>query len=987
MKKSIYLLVAMLLISVGAIAVPAYPYPIQVTQPDGTVITIQKHGDEWFNYTTTADNYLIEQDKDGWFFYAEYDGEQIKRTSVKVSPVDKRTAEEKELLVRIGRNPITSEVALKLIGKNKKARMAQLPVNRRNLRPNPIFGEKKGLVILVNFKDKSFRSQTANQDFTNLLNEIGYNKNGGTGSARDFFIASTDSQYTPHFDVKGPYTLPQNLAYYGENTGTGNNRGSDKNANKMVEEACSLAFADGVDFSQYDTDNDNEVDMVFIYYAGVNEAEGGPANTIWPHKHELFGNLPTYNGKKIRVYACTSELKGGGSVMCGVGTFCHEYGHVLGLPDYYDTQVSGNFTIGDWDIMCSGNYNNEGRTPPTWASYSRFFLGYLKPELLNTPGEKLLEPIQTSNKAYLLSPSNDTHNLDGDNPNPNWYYMIENRQPLGWDIPSTQSNYSNGGALGKGLLITRINYNATAWSNNTPNNDQNNLRVDIIEADGTRYSYTGDTYPGATNKNVFSPSQSDGSPYDGNLENITQNPDGSVTFCFRDCIESTSLAINPTKTQFFTEVGGTPDRTTFTIIGRLLAGKDTKLSFSTGDANYFKMRKPGQQNWVSTLTLSPNMTSAAGVPNDSLYQVIEVAYDPSIPSYQETHQTVFIAQYATGTPKKSVQLIGSSTPKVTIVPPVMLPFTDTTSNSAIAHWNEVEDATGYYLSVYQKSGSTTEKQSFDSFDTQIDGCWKQNFYTTTNSAIPSMPLAALFTTTRDTLWSAYYPAPVTQLNFWVRNDNPTQNAKFLVDGQTADGKWENIVTLTVDITLDKKNVKQTVDASKDYRWLRFYTQDLEGQVSIDDIEVSFAASMAVDRKFVSGKSTTSTEVNGLSSGTLFYGAVQATDKEEQRNNITNFSNEVELKTLGSSSDDPRALSVSVNADGDIVVSLTKDDMDKDIYVYALDGRLVQSYSKDTYQGSSSIVLKGLPKSTSYIVSVGAERKGKFAKVYASGNKK
>jgi M6 family metalloprotease-like protein len=303
----------------------------------------------------------------------------------------------------------------------------------------------------------------------------------------------------------------------------------------MVADACRMAYeADGVDFSEYDTDNDGRVDNVFIYYAGHNEAEGGSKNTIWPHRWVIYpgGNYNgtpasiTFNGKRIYDYACTSELRGStGKNMCGIGTFVHEFGHVLGLPDFYITDYSSNHkTLAHWDVMDYGPYLNVGRTPPGYSSYERFFLDWLKPEFLNTPLDVKLEALNTSNTAYLIA-EGDTHNLNGANPKPTEFFMLENRQKTGWDayLP------------GSGLLITRVNYSASSWTQNTVNNDKNKQGVELISANGKRtgaMKEEGVTFPGASAVTSYIPKLRSGKEVDKPLTQITLLPDKAIFFKF-----------------------------------------------------------------------------------------------------------------------------------------------------------------------------------------------------------------------------------------------------------------------------------------------------------------------------------------------------------------------------------------------------------------------------------------------------------------------
>jgi len=455
---------------VSSYAVKAYPHPIFVTQPDGSTLTIQLHGDEFYNYRTTTDGYLLKQNSKEFYTYATIDSlGELAESQIVANEIAKRSANEIQFVKSLNKSEQITAV------KSNFSRAKK--ISSREVRQNefPKIGSPKSLVLLVNFTDKSFVTVNSQIAFTNLLNQDGYSANGGTGSARDYFMSASYGKFSPQFNIVGPYTLPHNMAYYGASSS--NDR--DQNPQQMVVDACNLAFSGGLDFSQYDTDNDGVIDNVFVVFAGYNEAEGASTNTIWPHRWSVVagsnysGNTEsiTYNGKLLRDYACTSELRGNsGSNMCGIGTFCHEFSHVLGLADYYHTTESKN-TLGNWSLMDVGNDLNLGRTPPTYSVFDRKLMGWFVPEEVNTPSDLTLLPIyqgkttplNTNNQAFLLSGSN------------NEYFLLEYRKRTGWDefLP------------GEGLLIWHIDYDATAWAYNTVNN------------------YTGTTQTEASHMRVF----------------------------------------------------------------------------------------------------------------------------------------------------------------------------------------------------------------------------------------------------------------------------------------------------------------------------------------------------------------------------------------------------------------------------------------------------------------------------------------------------
>ena len=482
MRKTLSGLLLLTLTIWNVAATPAKKGINSIKQCDGTEINIQLIGDEFTHYWATEDGIPVMRNQDGIYEYAILN-EQNDRvmSNIKAKNSELRTQEDNEWI----RKQFTQQITT--CNSPKRAAIQQ----KRLTRPTQA---TKNLVILMNFKDKSFMGTDPQKAFSNLLNQKNYADNGGTGSVKDYFEVASNGKYIPQFDVYGPYTASQNLKYYGQN----DSEGFDLHADLLIVEACRLADAAGVDFSLYDADKDGYVDNVSVFYAGYSEAEWAPEYTIWPHQYYLSATYQsiTVDGKVIDSYVCMNELTGDtGSNMCGIGTFTHEFSHALGLPDLYSTNGTSHNTLGNWDVMDMGPYNNDGRTPPTYSAYERLFMGWITPEVLNKKTSVQLEALHTSNKAYIIT-STGAHNLQGLNPSPALFYMLENRQKTGWDayLP------------GHGLLITKINFSESSWNNNTVNNSSRGMGVDIVEADGasSEYGDSGDAFPrGANHISLF----------------------------------------------------------------------------------------------------------------------------------------------------------------------------------------------------------------------------------------------------------------------------------------------------------------------------------------------------------------------------------------------------------------------------------------------------------------------------------------------------
>lgn len=487
----------------AAMAKPAYRGPITRATADGKQKTVYMHGDEVSHFLTDEAGQWLDE-----------------RTLL---PLSEQAKAER----------------LKVHATNKVRRVQQQTAQTAaapNIAP-------RGLVILVNFQDVQFT--TPRDTIDSLLNAVHYsrkykyrakNPNTGrmmtynvsaSGSARRYFQDQSYGQYNPIFDVVGPVTVSHDMSYYGENDANGN----DKRPGLMVKEACQKADALGVNFALYANIKSTEVDFVYVIYAGYGEADGGGDSTIWPHKYYLTytGNSVTLDGKKLNTYACGSEMNTISNVYDGIGTFCHEFSHVLGLPDFYETNnpSQGIHTLGSWDIMDYGPYNNDGNTPPAYSAYERFYMGWLTPRILKEPEYVTLPSINEGNGEALLLASGDTHNLVGYNPSPRTFYLLETRTQTDWDkkIP------------GPGMLITKIQYSSTTWAYNQVNNNADNMGVDILEAkanSGAKALAT-DAYPaGAAEWTDFSGHE---------VTQIVKNSNGSVSFSYRGAEKPSPEAI------------------------------------------------------------------------------------------------------------------------------------------------------------------------------------------------------------------------------------------------------------------------------------------------------------------------------------------------------------------------------------------------------------------------------------------------------------
>ena len=509
--KKLLLSLSLLLMATVVAAKPAKPGLWQTLRlTDGTEVRACLVGDEHGHYWRAAD---------GTAYRVAANGETY-------VPVDAKAVAEHAKQRRQHSNA------------RRTMRMAQ----RRLGGQSAYLGKKRGIIILVNFKDKSFKTTNNKALYERITNEKGFSQGSFKGSMADYFLAQSRGLFELDFDLVGPVKVSQNYSYYGRNDADGN----DQHPEEMVAEAVALAKGQVDDWSVYDWDGDGEIDQVYFIYAGYGEADTyNKENTIWPHAATLAeyaeygygdGPITVAQGLKVNTYACSSELNGSGQVD-GIGTICHEFSHCLGYPDYYDIDYSGGQGMGNWDLMCAGSYNGDGYQPAGYTSYERWTAGWEEPIVLDEEDVNVenMASLQNGGESYVIY--NKAHT--------NEFFLLENRQKEGWDASLP----------GAGLLILHVDYDEKVWAENTPNDNPSRQRMTWIPADN-KYDYTvvygeksytwegmaTDTYPYKQN-NAFNKTtapaakfynKTDNGTYfmASSVENIRQNADNTVSFSF-----------------------------------------------------------------------------------------------------------------------------------------------------------------------------------------------------------------------------------------------------------------------------------------------------------------------------------------------------------------------------------------------------------------------------------------------------------------------
>lgn len=441
-------------------AIPAKRTIHSVVQADGTRLEIYINGDERENYLSTTDGFPVIKGNDGLFYYLlPSEGNGGKRSTQQAHTPGERTANEQQFLQayplelwRANRQNHRSETA-----GNGVTRMGEMPVTK---------GSPNIPVLLIAFKNRAFTEENPNEAYQRRLCRPATREEveNRAGSAFQYFHDQSDGQFTPNFVVIGPVTLDNEDLYYGEN----DSYGLDLRAGEMISEAIQKAEASGLvaDWSIFDNNQDGTVDVTYALYAGEGANVSTEANLIWPHQSTLSSkniSSPEIDNVRFEAYGCNNELMFG--EIDGFGTFCHEFSHCLGLPDFYPT-VSGVdvFGMDYWSLMDFGSYKCDGYIPVGYTAYEKELLGWKELKVLSVPTTvTALKTTTDGGEGYkIVNPKS-----------ANEYYVLETVDNSGW----------NKGNHAQGLLVTHVNYNAQTWKNNTVNNNVRMPGVSIVPAD------------------------------------------------------------------------------------------------------------------------------------------------------------------------------------------------------------------------------------------------------------------------------------------------------------------------------------------------------------------------------------------------------------------------------------------------------------------------------------------------------------------------
>jgi len=459
-------------------AVPASGTETRHLQPDGQTIHLRNAGDEWFHWHETPEGYVVSKDSDGYWKYAQPEGERAELKPMAQAIVGKAEPEKlglrkknlpsramikngiRELKSRVPPSPLKTDDSGKATSPSTPSAKATIDAPSGSAPTGPWGRTVKSVIILAAFSDHwnnalgtVYSSKgRPREEYNDLFNTTGYNTGGAVGSVKDFYLQNSYGEMTIESTITVWVKLPQTQAWYGDNA---NEVAGGQRCRQLALDAINAADAAGFNFSQFDSDADGYVDLLHIIYSGHSEAwSGNPSTAVWPRQWELYEAVYR-DGLMLNTFSMSEAIKGAAATstsICTIGVICHELGHQFGLPDLYDS--SGEFQgVGTWCCMGYGSWgataSGDGRQPVNFSAHCRHMMGFIKPRTMFTSERADLPRIYDNPVAHLIVPMASPSSPSSE------YFLIENRQRLGFDSQLP----------GDGILIWHIV--STEWDNDS----------------------------------------------------------------------------------------------------------------------------------------------------------------------------------------------------------------------------------------------------------------------------------------------------------------------------------------------------------------------------------------------------------------------------------------------------------------------------------------------------------------------------------------
>ncbi|WP_289065165.1 M6 family metalloprotease domain-containing protein [Prevotella pectinovora] len=468
------LLFGLLFAAMTAGAVKMKPGINIIKQADGTTITVRAYGDEDLSYFLASDGTLLYQEGTNFYIAGVKADGTLYSTGVLAHEPSMRTI--KEISAIKAQNAKAFYNSMETQAKANKVRREPMTPDNSLL---PSLGKHKIPVILVEFSDVEFSVENPKATFDKYLNgkelfnketdpEMGQNY----ASVAKYFKDMSFGKFEPEFEVFGPVNLGKPLATYGAGYS------SQENMGLLLTDACT-AVDDEVDFTQYDSNDDGNIDLIYIIYAGFSQSIAGNSTDCIHPKSGYLSLAKSFDGMDVKRYGVNNELNGtpadqaNGPIINGIGLFCHEFSHCMGLPDLYPksgsiAEACINQNMDYWSLMDAGEYTANGYRPTAYTAWERERLGWMEIGTLTGPSNVELKSLDEGGAAFRIYNDKDETGHE--------YYIVENVQNNGW----------NKNLFGNGLMVTHVDYLSSQFSLGgcKVNNTEGHPRMHVMAADG-----------------------------------------------------------------------------------------------------------------------------------------------------------------------------------------------------------------------------------------------------------------------------------------------------------------------------------------------------------------------------------------------------------------------------------------------------------------------------------------------------------------------